>query len=63
MREDRRLAAQERLLCALHAQRELVAVTIDVLVDGALDELGLLQARHQRGVADLLLGGLMDLDR
>jgi hypothetical protein len=38
-------------------------VTIYVLVDGALDEFGLLQARHQRGVADLLLGGLMDLDR
>jgi hypothetical protein len=38
-------------------------VTIDVLVDGALNELGLLQARHQRGVANLLLGGLMDLDR
>jgi hypothetical protein len=44
VRKDRRLDAQQRLLCALHAQRELVAVTIDVLVDGTLDELGLLEA-------------------
>jgi hypothetical protein len=38
-------------------------VTLDVLVDRALDKLGLLEARHQRGIADLLLGGLMNLDR
>jgi hypothetical protein len=37
-------------------------VTLDVLVYGALYKLGLLEARHQRGVADLLLGGLMDLN-
>src|ERR1700729_93017 len=36
---------------------------LDVLIDRELDELSLLEARHQRGVADLLLGGLMDLDR
>ena len=47
----------------LHALREVLAVTLDILVDRALDKLGLLEARHQRGVADLLLGGLMNLDR
>jgi hypothetical protein len=47
----------------LHALREVLAVTLDVLVDRALDKLSLLEARHQRGVADLLLGGLMNLDR
>jgi hypothetical protein len=47
----------------LHALREVLAVTLDVLIDRALDKLGLLEARHQRGVADLLLGGLMNLDR
>jgi hypothetical protein len=36
---------------------------LDVLIDRALYQLGLLEARHQRGIADLLLGGLMDLDR
>jgi|HubBroStandDraft_4_1064222.scaffolds.fasta_scaffold84003_3 hypothetical protein len=36
---------------------------LDVLVDRALDQLGLLEARHQRCVTDLLLGGLMNLDR
>jgi hypothetical protein len=35
---------------------------LNVLIDRTLDELGLLEARHQRGIADLLLGGLMDLD-
>jgi hypothetical protein len=63
VRECRALAAQERLLSLLHALREVLAVTLDVLVYGALDKLGLLEARHQRGVADLLLGGLMNLDR
>jgi len=38
-------------------------VVLNVLIDRTLDELGLLDARHQRRVADLLLGGLMDLDR
>jgi hypothetical protein len=37
-------------------------MALDVLIYGALDELGLLESRHQRGVADLLLGGLVDLD-
>jgi hypothetical protein len=60
VREGRGLAA---LLRTFHALRELVTVAIHVLVDSALDQLGLLQSRHQRGVADLLLGGLMDLDR
>jgi hypothetical protein len=48
---------------ALHAQRKQLAVMLDVLIDRTLDKLGLLEARHQRGIADLLLGGLMYLDR
>jgi hypothetical protein len=63
VRERGRLAAQQRLVRALHAQRKQLAVMLDVLIDRALDELGLLEARHQRGIADLLLGGLMNLDR
>jgi hypothetical protein len=63
VRKGRGLAAQQRLLCALHALLELVSVAVHILVDRALDQLCLLQARHQRGVADLLLGGLMNLDR
>jgi hypothetical protein len=47
----------------LHAQRKQLAMMLDVLIDRELDELSLLEARHQRGIADLLLGGLMDLDR
>jgi len=38
-------------------------VTLDVLIDRELYELGLLEARHQRRIADLLLRGLMNLDR
>jgi hypothetical protein len=41
---------------------ELVAMALHVLVDRLLDELGLSEARHQRGVADLLLGRLMYFD-
>jgi hypothetical protein len=63
IRERRGLLAQQCLVRLLHALREVLAVTLDVLVDCALDKLGLLEARHQRGVADLLLGGLMNLDR
>jgi hypothetical protein len=63
VRERRGLPAQQCLVRLLHALREVLTVTLDVLVDRALDKLGLLEARHQRGVADLLLGGLMDLDR
>jgi hypothetical protein len=37
-------------------------MSLDVFVDRTLDELGLLEPGHQRGVADLLLGGLVDLD-
>jgi hypothetical protein len=48
---------------ALHTQRKQLTVMLDVLVDRALYQLGLLEARHQRGIADLLLRGLMDLDR
>jgi len=61
--ERGRLAAQQRLLRALHTQRKVLAVMLDVLIDRELDELGLLEARHQRGIANLLLGGLMNLDR
>jgi len=50
-------------LRSLHALCELVAVTVHVFIDRALDQLRLLEARHQGGVANLLLGGLMDLDR
>jgi hypothetical protein len=57
------LAAQQRGVRALHAQRKQLAVMLDVLIDRALDKLGLLEARHQRRIADLLLGGLMNLDR
>jgi hypothetical protein len=57
------LAAQQCLVRALHALRKQLAVMLDVLIDRTLDEFGLLEARHQRRVADLLLGGLMDLDR
>jgi hypothetical protein len=42
---------------------EFFAVTVDVLVNGSLDEFSLLEAGHQRGVSDLLLGRLMNLDR
>jgi hypothetical protein len=35
---------------------------LNVLIDRPLDKLGLLDARHQRRVANLLLGGLMNLD-
>jgi hypothetical protein len=38
-------------------------VALNVLIDSTLDELSLLEPRHQRGVANLLLGGLMNLDR
>ena len=55
-----RLTAQQRLLRALHALRKQLAVMLNVLVDRPLDELRLLKTRHQRGIADLLLGGLMD---
>jgi hypothetical protein len=48
---------------ALHAQRKLLAVMLDVLINRALDKLSLLEARHQRCVANLLLRGLMNLDR
>jgi len=61
--ERGRLTAQQRLVRALHTQRKQLAVMLDVLIDRALDELGLLEARHQRGIANLLLGGLMNLDR
>jgi len=37
-------------------------MALDVFVDSALDELGLLEPRHQRGVADLLLRRLVNLD-
>lgn len=46
----------------LHPPPKLLAMTLDVLVNGALDELGLLEPRHQRGVADLLLRGFVNLD-
>ena len=36
---------------------------IDVLVDRTLDKLGLLEPSQQRCVSDLLLSGLVDLDR
>lgn len=58
--ERGRLAAQQRLVPALHAQRKQLAVMLNVLIDRTLDEFRLLEARHQRCVADLLLGGLMD---
>jgi hypothetical protein len=48
---------------ALHSQRKQLTMMLDVLIDRTLDELSLLEARHQRRVADLLLGGLMNLDR
>jgi hypothetical protein len=48
---------------ALHTQRKQLAVMFDVLIDRTLDKLCLLEARHQSRVADLLLGGLMNLDR
>jgi hypothetical protein len=51
------------LVRLLHALCKVLAVMLDVLIDRALDKLGLLEARHQRGVANLLLGGLMNLDR
>jgi hypothetical protein len=63
IRERRGLAAQQRLARVLHAPSELVTVTLDVLVHGTLDQFGLLEPRHQCGVANLLLGGLVDLDR
>jgi hypothetical protein len=63
VRERGRLAAQQRLLRALHAQRKQLAVMLDVLINRALDKLRLLEARHQCRIADLLLGGLMNLDR
>jgi hypothetical protein len=43
--------------------REVLAMMLYVLVDRALYKLGLLEARHQRSVADLLLDGLVNLDR
>ncbi len=57
------LAAKQRLTRAVHPPCKVIAVMLDVLVDRPLHELGLLEARHQRGVADLLLGGLVNLDR
>ena len=62
VREHRRLAAQQCLACALHAVTELVAMTFDVLVHGALDALSLLEPGQQGRVADLLLRGLVDSD-
>jgi hypothetical protein len=59
----RSLASQQRPARALHALSKVVAVAIHVLVDRALNQLGLLHTRHQRGIADLLLGRLMNLDR
>jgi hypothetical protein len=51
--ERRRIAAEQGLAGALHTATELLTMSLDVLVDRALDELSLLQPRHQRRVADL----------
>jgi hypothetical protein len=61
-RRASKLAAKQRLASPLHALLELLTMSVDVFVDRNLDELGLLEPGHQRGVADLLLGGLVDLD-
>lgn len=47
---------------ALHPLGELLAVTLHILIHRTLDELGLLEPGHQGRVADLLLGGLVNLD-
>ena len=38
-------------------------MALDVFIDRMLDEFGLLEAGHQRGVTDLLLRRLVNLDR
>jgi hypothetical protein len=63
VRERRGLPAEQRLAGPLHPARELLAVTLDVLGHRAIDELGLVAAGQQRGVAHALLGRLVDLDR
>lgn len=60
--ERGRLATEKRLTCVIHAACELFAMAVDVLVDRPLDEFGLPKPRHQRGVADLLLCRLMNLN-
>jgi hypothetical protein len=46
----------------LHAPVELLVVALDVLIDSALNKLGLPDPSHQRGITNLLLGALVDLD-
>jgi hypothetical protein len=53
--QGRGLPAEQRVLSPLHAPLELLTVSLDVLVDRTLDELGLLEPGHQRGVAGLEL--------
>jgi hypothetical protein len=57
------LAAEQRLVRPFHAARKLFPMALHVLVDRLLDEFGLLESGHQRGIADLFLRRLMNLDR
>jgi hypothetical protein len=60
--ERGRFATQERIPGPAEPLSEILTMTLDVLVDGLLDQLRLLEPAHAGGVTDFLLRRLVNLD-